>query len=227
MHIPTAVLPSVAEAGIVGPRTTAMMIAAMVLIVIGNVFRVSITGLPGDFPTNKQLNNCILSGFQRKMSPFDKNQSVRHPSSSANVVSFCKLARHPGDIGTSAEGPCCVAATRCRDCDEGRQGFARLFDRIEGNGVCTVIVEDASRFARELVVQELGIALLDKRGVRLLTVSGDDLTDSNDLGRKTMRQVAGAFMEYEKGPSGCEATGCPGTQTQGDRQEGRRPEITR
>ena len=59
--------------------------------------------------------------------------------------------------------------------------------------------EDASRFARELVVQELGIALLAKRGVRLLTASGDDLTDSNDLGRKMMRQVAGAFMEYEKG----------------------------
>ena len=63
----------------------------------------------------------------------------------------------------------------------------------------TVIVEDASRFARELVVQELGIALLAKRGVRLLTASGDDLTDSDDLGRKMMRQVAGAFAEYEKG----------------------------
>jgi DNA invertase Pin-like site-specific DNA recombinase len=69
----------------------------------------------------------------------------------------------------------------------------------EGNGVRTVIVEDASRFARELVVPELGIALLAKRGVRLLTASGDDLTDSDDLGRKMMRKVAGAFMEYEKG----------------------------
>jgi DNA invertase Pin-like site-specific DNA recombinase len=67
------------------------------------------------------------------------------------------------------------------------------------NGVKTVIVEDASRFARDLVVQELGIALLAKRDVRLLTASGDDLTDSDDLGRKMMRQVAGAFMEYERG----------------------------
>jgi DNA invertase Pin-like site-specific DNA recombinase len=82
---------------------------------------------------------------------------------------------------------------------EGRGGFAELLDRVENNGVATVIVEDASRFARELVVQELGIALLAKRGVRLLTASGDDLTDSDDLGRKMMRQVAGAFAEYEKG----------------------------
>jgi DNA invertase Pin-like site-specific DNA recombinase len=82
---------------------------------------------------------------------------------------------------------------------QGRNGFARLLDRVENNGVRTVIVEDASRFARELIVQELGIALLDQRGVRLLTASGDDLTDSDDLGRKMMRQVAGAFAEYEKG----------------------------
>jgi hypothetical protein len=40
---------------------------------------------------------------------------------------------------------------------ETRPGFASLLDRIEGNGVRTVIVEDASRFARKLVTQELGI----------------------------------------------------------------------
>ena len=40
---------------------------------------------------------------------------------------------------------------------------------------------------------------MPRRGVRLVTASaGDDLMDSNDLGRKMMRQVAGAFMEYEK-----------------------------
>ena len=47
----------------------------------------------------------------------------------------------------------------------------------------TVIVEDASRFARELMAQELGITLLSRRGVRLLTASGDDLTASDDATR--------------------------------------------
>jgi DNA invertase Pin-like site-specific DNA recombinase len=64
--------------------------------------------------------------------------------------------------------------------------------------VRVVIVEDASRFARDLMVQELGIAALLHRGVRLLTASGDDLTDTTDPLRKVMRQVAGAFHEYEK-----------------------------
>jgi DNA invertase Pin-like site-specific DNA recombinase len=81
---------------------------------------------------------------------------------------------------------------------EARPGFAALLDRIEGNGVRVVICEDASRFARELVTQELGIIALIRRGVRVLTASGDDLTDSSDPSRKMMRQIAGSFAEYEK-----------------------------
>jgi transposase InsO family protein len=44
----------------------------------------------------------------------------------------------------------------------------------------------------------LGITLLISRGVRLLTASGDDLTATDDPTRKMMRQIAGAFAEYEK-----------------------------
>jgi DNA invertase Pin-like site-specific DNA recombinase len=90
------------------------------------------------------------------------------------------------------------AAVSGADPIETRPGFAALMDRIEGNGVRTVIVEDASRFARELVTQELGILALIKRNVRVLTAGGDDLTDSSDPSRKMMRQIAGSFAEYEK-----------------------------
>src|SRR3954467_13630844 len=76
---------------------------------------------------------------------------------------------------------------------ETRPGFAALLDRIEGNGVRTVLVEDASRFARELITQELGILSLIKRGVRVLTAAGDDLTATDDPFKKAMRQIAGAF----------------------------------
>ena len=48
------------------------------------------------------------------------------------------------------------------------------------------------------MAQELGITLLISRGVCLLTASGDDLTASDDPSRKMMRQIAGAFAEYEK-----------------------------
>ena len=97
-----------------------------------------------------------------------------------------------GCDGTSA------AAVSGADPIDTRPGFAELLDRIEGNGVRTVIVEDASRFARELMTQELGILALIRRDVRVLTANGDDLTDSSDPSRKMMRQIAGAFHEYEK-----------------------------
>jgi len=90
------------------------------------------------------------------------------------------------------------AAVSGADPIEARRGFAALLDRIEGNGVRTVIVEDASRFARELITQELGILALINRGVRVLTANWDDLTDSSDPSRVMMRQIAGAFHQYEK-----------------------------
>jgi len=64
--------------------------------------------------------------------------------------------------------------------------------------VRVVLVEEARRFARDLVAQELGILLLIKRGVRLLTASGDDMCDTSDPSRVMMHQIAGAFAQYEK-----------------------------
>ena len=80
-----------------------------------------------------------------------------------------------------------------------------------------------SQEQREILRVQL-IALAD---AKLLIASGDDLTDSDDLGRKMMRQVAGAFAEYEKLPSGRQTAERSRAQTQGDRQQRGWPEITR
>ncbi|MGY3531188.1 DNA invertase Pin-like site-specific DNA recombinase [Bradyrhizobium sp. USDA 4452] len=81
---------------------------------------------------------------------------------------------------------------------ETRPGFAALLDRIEDNGVRTVLVEDASRFARQLIVQEAGIIALIARGVRVVTPTGDDLTATGDPFKVAMRQIAGVFAQLEK-----------------------------
>jgi DNA invertase Pin-like site-specific DNA recombinase len=57
---------------------------------------------------------------------------------------------------------------------ESRPGFGALLDRVEGNGVKVVLVEDASRFARDLIAQELGVIMLIKRGMRVITPSDED-----------------------------------------------------
>ncbi|HRN87901.1 MAG TPA: recombinase family protein [Hyphomicrobium sp.] len=90
------------------------------------------------------------------------------------------------------------AAVSGADPLETRPGFSALLDRIEGNGVATVLVEDASRLARDLITQETGIVSLVERGVRVLTASGDDLTATDDHFKVAMRQIAGAFAQLEK-----------------------------
>jgi DNA invertase Pin-like site-specific DNA recombinase len=89
-------------------------------------------------------------------------------------------------------------AVKGSDPIETRPGFSALLDRIEGNGVRTVLVDEGSRFARDLIQQELGILALIARGVRVFTANGDELTDNSDPSRVMMRQIAGAFHQYEK-----------------------------
>jgi DNA invertase Pin-like site-specific DNA recombinase len=81
---------------------------------------------------------------------------------------------------------------------ETRPGFAALLNRIEGDGVRVVLVEDASRFARDLMAQELGLGLLIKLGMRVLTANGDDMTVTDDPMKVAYRQIAGAFSQLEK-----------------------------
>ena len=89
-------------------------------------------------------------------------------------------------------------AVKGTDPIETRAGFSALLDRIEDNGVRLVLIEDATRFARDLLTQELGIVIMINRGVRVVTSHGEDLTDVSDPTRVMMRQIAGAFAQYEK-----------------------------
>jgi DNA invertase Pin-like site-specific DNA recombinase len=90
------------------------------------------------------------------------------------------------------------AAVSGADLIEDRKGFAALLSRIESNGVRTVIVEDVGRFARELMTQEQGIVALINLGVKVMTASGDDLTQTDDPMRVAFRQMAGVFVQLEK-----------------------------
>ena len=60
------------------------------------------------------------------------------------------------------------AAVSGADAIDSRPGFTAMLERIEGNGVRTIIVETASRFARDLMVQEVGHAKLRERGIDLI-----------------------------------------------------------
>jgi DNA invertase Pin-like site-specific DNA recombinase len=84
------------------------------------------------------------------------------------------------------------------DLVESRPGFAAMLVKIVTSGIRLVIVEDATRFAREMLAQESGIATLQKLGVVLVTASGENLTDTTDPHRVAMRQMQGVFSQLEK-----------------------------
>ena len=81
---------------------------------------------------------------------------------------------------------------------ESRPELAALLEALSANGVRVVLIEDATRFARDLIAQELGIVVLVSRGVKVITANGDDPCDTSDPSRVMMRQIAGAFAQYEK-----------------------------
>lgn len=90
------------------------------------------------------------------------------------------------------------AAVSGADPVETRSGFRSLMEHCEAEGVGVIVVEDPSRFARSMIAQEMGLALLAARGVRVVTASGQDLSDESDPAKVMMRQIAGAFSQYEK-----------------------------
>ena len=119
----------------------------------------------------------------------DKDSAQRQR---AAIAAFAKLA------GFDLVAEFNDEAVSGADAIESRPGFAALLDRIEGNGVSNVIVEDASRFARHVLTQEMGLIALQQRGVRVFTGNGDDLTETDDPSKVMMRQVAAAFSQFEK-----------------------------
>lgn len=130
--------------------------------------------------------------------------------------------------GIEIEGEFYDAAVRGADPVEGRPGFAAMLARIEGNGVRLVLVEDPSRFARELIPQELGVLVMQRLGVRVVTAYGEDLTNSTDPSRVMMRQVAGAFSQYEKARlvEKMRAARDKASEAAGRRVEGRKATLT-
>ncbi len=90
------------------------------------------------------------------------------------------------------------AAVSGADAIEARPGFAALLASIAGNGVRTIVVETAHRFARDLMVQEVGFAMLRTLGVTL--IAADSPTSFLDDGptSKLIRQILGAVSEFDK-----------------------------
>lgn len=83
---------------------------------------------------------------------------------------------------------------------DSRPGLAALLDRIESNGVRLVLVENATRLARDLMVSEVILQQLTAVGCTVIAAdSGTDLSaDTEDPTRRLIRQVLGAVAEFDR-----------------------------
>src|SRR3954471_7013163 len=79
-----------------------------------------------------------------------------------------------------------------------RPGFTAMLKRIEGNGVRTILVETANRFARDLMVQEVGYAMLKERGIELIAADSPHSFVEDTPTARLIRQVLGAVAEFNK-----------------------------
>jgi DNA invertase Pin-like site-specific DNA recombinase len=69
---------------------------------------------------------------------------------------------------------------------------------IAGNGVRTIIVETANRFARDLIVQETGWKRLHADGITLIAADSPDQFVDETPTAVLIRQILGAVAQFDK-----------------------------
>lgn len=79
-----------------------------------------------------------------------------------------------------------------------RAGFGEMLSYMRGNGARIILVENASRFARDLAVQIVGHDLLKQEGFTLLPVDSPDHFTNETPTAVMVRQILGAVSQFEK-----------------------------
>lgn len=115
-------------------------------------------------------------GFPRQLAAIRKYAS-------ANATRIVRVFREEGVSGT-------------RDL-ENRPALQDLLVALHSNGTKLVLVEKLDRLARDLMIQESIIADMKRHGFEIISVSEPDLC-SDDPSRTLMRQILGAFAQYER-----------------------------
>jgi DNA invertase Pin-like site-specific DNA recombinase len=108
------------------------------------------------------------------------------------VTSYAK--RHKLEIIREFYDPAVSGADPVMD----RPNFSAMMDYLLGNGARIVLVESASRFARDLVVQITGHDMLKKHGIVLIPVDAPDHFTNETETAVMVRNILGAVSQFEK-----------------------------
>ncbi|MFL5267346.1 MAG: recombinase family protein [Stellaceae bacterium] len=105
-----------------------------------------------------------------------------------------------------------------------RPAFAEMLAAIAGNGVRTIVVETASRFARDLIVQETGYQYLKDLGITLIAADDPDAFTAETPTAVMVRQILGAVAQFQKAELVAKLAGARARKRRATgRCEGRKP----
>lgn len=80
-----------------------------------------------------------------------------------------------------------------------RPAFGEMLEYLSACDECTtILVENATRFSRDLVIQELGFSQLQEAGLMLVPVDSPDHFLSDNPTSAMVRQILGAVSQFEK-----------------------------
>lgn len=173
--------------------------------------------MPRKTTTTEAFSYLRCSGLgQADGDTWDRQKAAIQKYSAANGVVVVDEFRDAGVSGT-------------KDLDS-RPGLAALIDRIESNGVKLILVENATRLARDLMVGEVILQQLTAIGCKVIAAdSGTDLSaDTEDPTRRLIRQVLGAVAEFDRRVTVLKLRAARDRiRSRGQRCEGRKPFGTR
>jgi len=82
---------------------------------------------------------------------------------------------------------------------EQRPAVAQMLGFMEQENIHIILVENAERWSRSVMVQELAVLSMQRVGVAVITASGQDLTSITDATNVALRQIQSVFAQMEKG----------------------------
>ena len=90
------------------------------------------------------------------------------------------------------------AAVKGSDPIDTRPGFAGMLAYIDRHDVRTIIVENASRFARDVITAECGFRMLQQRGITLISADSPDQFIDDTPTATLIRQILACVAQFEK-----------------------------
>ena len=119
----------------------------------------------------------------------DKDSETRQR---AAIVAYARRA------GLVVVGEHYDAAVSGADPLDARTGFTNLLAHAEVADIRVILVEAASRFARDLMVQEAGHAMLARAGFALVAVDDPDAFTADTPTAVLVRQLLGTVSQFER-----------------------------